>query len=421
VFTTAAALINAGNYYTVTLNSGHLLTPYGAVNVENNLALNNGLINTSTANSLTLYQNATVTGGSNASFVNGRLSRETPVLAAPTAFVFPIGKGTAYRPLTLNITSQTTTNTYTAEQKEGNPGQAPFLASNGLGTAPLVRVSSIRSYELSSINSSGSASGTVTLSFGTDDGVNNPSDAGLAIAARNSLLPAWANIGNTGSTGASTGPGGLNVAGTLTSAVISNLANAATLALGATNENTTFGQAINPLPVQLTSFTAQRQHDRTVTLKWATATEKNSAYFEVQRSLRGGEFTSVARVTAQGNSSKATQYAINDRTAPSSTLYYRLRQTDMDGKVHYSPITTVGEAGAVAKVVLYPNPTQSTIGFIAEAATPYRVLNQLGQVLLRGITQAGTAQISVESLTHGLYLLELQTEAGRVVQKFEKQ
>jgi hypothetical protein len=213
----------------------------------------------------------------------------------------------------------------------------------------------------------------------------------------------------------------LNVAGTLTSAVISNLANAATLALGATNENTTFGQAINPLPVQVTSFTAQRQHDRTVTLKWATATEKNSAYFEVQRSLRGGEFTSVARVTAQGNSSKATQYAINDRTAPSSTLYYRLRQTDMDGKVHYSPITTVGEAGAVAKVVLYPNPTQSTIGFIAEAATPYRVLNQLGQVLLRGITQAGTAQISVESLTHGLYLLELQTEAGRVVQKFEKQ
>ena len=148
--------------------------------------------------------------------------------------------------------------------------------------------------------------------------------------------------------------------------------------------------------------------------------EKNSARFEVQRSSSGQEFSTIATVAANGNSSQPTIYAALDKTAPPTTLYYRLRQVDRDGTYAFSPVAKVA-GGAAGKVLLYPNPAHSRISFPAAAATPYRVLNQLGQPLLRGTTEAGNPSIGIETLAPGLYFLELQTATGRVVQKFEKE
>ncbi|GAA3983050.1 T9SS type A sorting domain-containing protein [Hymenobacter antarcticus] len=101
-------------------------------------------------------------------------------------------------------------------------------------------------------------------------------------------------------------------------------------------------------------------------------------------------------------------------------LYYRLRQVDRDGTFTFSPVATVVGSG-VAKVLLFPNPAHSSISFLAAEATPYRVLNQLGQSLLTGTAEAGSPSINIEKLSPGLYFLELQTATGRMVQKFEKQ
>ncbi|WP_210521112.1 T9SS type A sorting domain-containing protein [Hymenobacter terricola] len=179
-------------------------------------------------------------------------------------------------------------------------------------------------------------------------------------------------------------------------------------------------QPLNPLPVELTSFTAKRR-DNAVAVNWATATEKNSAYFEVQRSLNGETFATVAHTPARGTSTQPTAYSALDSAAPAGMLYYRLRQVDLDGTSVYSPVVTVAGTGLSAKVLLYPNPAHGSVSFAAEAATPYRVLNQLGQSLLRGTTEAGTTTVALDQLPTGLYLLELQTATGRMVQKFEKE
>jgi hypothetical protein len=114
-------------------------------------------------------------------------------------------------------------------------------------------------------------------------------------------------------------------------------------------------------------------------------------------------------------------YAILDKTAPEATLYYRLRQVDLDGTAVHSPVVVVAGAGIAGKVLLYPNPTRGSIHFLVDAATPYRVINQLGQTLLRGTIESGAATIAVNALAPGLYFLELQTANGRVMQKFEKE
>ncbi|WP_201986988.1 beta strand repeat-containing protein [Hymenobacter rubidus] len=410
------------------INNAAGVTLQRPITLQKVLTLTSGKLTTSATNLLTLSETASTTGGSATSFVNGPLARITPGnITTATPYVFPVGKLTYYRPFTLTLASQNTASTYTVEQVEGNPnpaGASNLDATNGLGTAPLKRVSRFRSFTLASTNNTtNNAAGTVTLSFGTGDGVNNPNDLGLVVAV-SALGSPFNNLDRSASSGPSTGFGGPDVTGTLTSKPINTFSAvpSATFALGATNENVTFGAAVNPLPVELTSFTAQRQAETTVALNWTTASEKNAATFDVQRSFNGVEFATVASVAAQGNSTRTSAYAALDKTAPASMVYYRLRQVDRDGTIAYSPIATVAGNGTIAgKVLLYPNPARSSIAFLIDAVTPYRVLNLLGQAVLQGTTEAGTAKVAIERLAPGLYFLELQTTAGRAVQKFEKE
>ncbi|MDQ2793232.1 MAG: T9SS type A sorting domain-containing protein [Bacteroidota bacterium] len=408
--------ITAGNYYNLTVNGPTTrVTANGAVSLEGALALNGGNINTTATNSLTLYQSATISGGSAASFVNGPLARVTGTGAATT--VFPIGKGGAFRPLTLTATAQSAITTYTAEQLEGNPGQAPV-------SAPVTRVSTKRSYTVTSSSTNpANFTGSITLTFGADDYVNVPNDAGLVIAKRDAATAnSWTSIGHSTETGGSgSGVGGAPVSGDITSNSFSGFSDFVLAATTPASPLNNFGSFLNPLPVELAAFSAQRQADNLVSVKWYTASEKNSARFELQRSLDGRDFATVAVVAAQGSSTHATAYAFLDKAAPAAKLYYRLRQIDLDGTTAFSPVITVAGTGETAKMELYPNPAHSHISFIAAAATPYRVLNQLGQPLLHGTTEAGTAKVDVSALPTGLYFLELQTATGRTVQKFEKE
>ena len=408
--TAASTALVFGPASSVIINNAAGVTLQRPVTLQKNLTLTSGKLTTSSTALLTRRETVTVSGGSNLSFINGPLGRRTGAITAPTTVSFPIGKGRLFRPLALNITTQNAASTYTAEQIEGNPGQnvAP----------PLKRVSFRRFYTLmSSETTVGNFSGTITLSFGDGDFVNVPSSLALVLAKRDGTKP-WNSLGRTTNTGSDSGPGGTPVTGTLTSDTFSDFSD---FVLGATNDLSTTNtlSAINPLPVQLTAFAAQRQADKAVAVKWTTASEKNSAYFEIQRSLDGREFASVGTVKACGSSSQPTTYAFCDRAFLAAALYYRLRQVDIDGQAAYSPVVTI--AGDQADVTLYPNPVQTTLHFATTAATAYRVLNPLGQVLLQGTTAAGTATIAIGPLAPGLYHLELQTSTGRAMRKFVKE
>ena len=279
--------------------------------------------------------------------------------------------------------------------------------------APLTRVSNIRYATVVPNAPPTGFSGTITMAFGADDYVTDPQDNTLVVAKRDGNAN-WFSIGRTTATGAASSG---NAAGDLTSGVFTSFSDFA-LASTAAALNNSLGS--NPLPVELTAFSAQRQAGQGVALKWNTASEKNSARFDVQRSLNGYEYVFVATMAAQGTSAHATAYLAIDKAAPTARLYYRLRQVDRDGSSAFSPVVLVAGPGETAKVQLYPNPAHATLHFTAETAQAYRVLNQLGQCLLHGTTAAGPASIGIETLPTGLYFLELQTAASRTTQKFEK-
>ncbi|WP_207895922.1 lamin tail domain-containing protein [Hymenobacter gummosus] len=376
----------------VTINLTDVLT-------VGNVTLSRGALEFSASTRLVVT--GSITGGNADSYVNA-LTLSTPANTTAT-LDFPLG-GTLgfYRPVTLALTQDAATVTsYTARIQE-LPG-----TSRGV-TAPLTNVSAVRYFRLSK-ETGGAAftSGTITLRFGTDDGVNDQATLRVGSSANgNTAFTELTTVGITGSFPSS---------GFATGTITANITALGDFALATTA--TTPG--LNPLPVELTSFTAQRQ-EAGVLLQWVTAQEKSSAYFEVQRSTDGHEFAALGTLAAAGTSTSRRTYHWVDARPVAGTAYYRLKQVDTDGSTAYSPVVVVqaGNAG----LQLFPNPARQTLHVRTVASQQWRVLNLLGQPMLEGRSLDGQFSVDVSALKPGSYHLEVRTAAkGRVVQRFVKE
>ena len=172
-----------------------------------------------------------------------------------------------------------------------------------------------------------------------------------------------------------------------------------------------------PLPVVLVRFTAVAVGPDAVNLAWATASELNCASFAVERSTDGRAFLPLTTLPGAGTSSSARAYAWVDARLPAryETLYYRLRQTDLDATVTFSPVRTVGPPAAriAPQLQAYPNPAHGTIsvrvlGPLAAGPAPtYQVFDAHGRLVrLQAVADAGTeALLPLTGLPAGLYLL----------------
>ena len=186
--------------------------------------------------------------------------------------------------------------------------------------------------------------------------------------------------------------------------------------------------AEDPLPVTLTSFGARARAGGGVQLTWTTASEYNSATFEVERATQPkAGFVSVGEpVPGAGTSAAPHRYALLDGTAPAGTLYYRLRQRDTDGKVHYSDVATVrATAPTGPPLSVWPNPAHDrlTIRYtgaaealsrpLPGAAVPQVVIsNMLGQTVARHELTGPETSIVISTLAPGRYLARLVGETG---------
>jgi CARDB len=173
-----------------------------------------------------------------------------------------------------------------------------------------------------------------------------------------------------------------------------------------------------PLPVELVRFDATKT-GRAVRLTWQTASERHAAEFVVEAGNGpAAGFEAVGRVAAHGTSTVGHSYELLDQRVPATGgwRYYRLRQVDTDGTVHYSAVRAVRLDRQPLTVEAVPNPvgTGSTLTVrlaTAEAATATLHLTDLtGRIILTRTLPltAGTALLTVPELGDqpaGVYLL----------------
>lgn len=110
------------------------------------------------------------------------------------------------------------------------------------------------------------------------------------------------------------------------------------------------------LPIELISFDAFYV-GKQVELNWITATETNNDFFTVERGNNGIDFEPVLITDGAGTSNNLTSYSETDYSPLTGNSYYRLRQTDYDGRISFSRTVNVNSSYLNAEMQLFPNPT----------------------------------------------------------------
>lgn len=189
----------------------------------------------------------------------------------------------------------------------------------------------------------------------------------------------------------------------------------------------TVAPKLNPLPVELISFSA-RCNTNAVELIWSTASEINNDYFEVQKSVDGNLWYYVGTVKGAGNSTTFNSYSFVDKEN-TANAYYRLRQVDFDGKFEYSPII-VGNCIGVeqTEVIVYPNPVSDIVNIsIANWKSEkihWEIVNITGQTILSGEIYPENSfafeQINMSELKPGMYVVRFMDDDNLIIRKADK-
>ncbi|RYM35442.1 hypothetical protein ERX46_00175 [Brumimicrobium glaciale] len=134
---------------------------------------------------------------------------------------------------------------------------------------------------------------------------------------------------------------------------------------------------ISTLPVELITFDAVKQN-RDVKLSWKTASELNNDYFTVDRSADGISWETIQTLSGAGNSSHVSDYSWLDVSPYSGISYYRLKQTDYDGKSETFNIVSVVQ-NEVEELQAYPNPVSHSSTLLGvDSDKPNRIFNTVG-------------------------------------------
>ncbi|WP_157530761.1 T9SS type A sorting domain-containing protein [Hymenobacter norwichensis] len=180
-----------------------------------------------------------------------------------------------------------------------------------------------------------------------------------------------------------------------------------------------------PLPVELVSFEAERTSSG-VQCSWKTASEKNNSHFEVERSADGHQFEKVGRVAGKGSLAGTHSYNLYDAKAPNRTLYYRLRQVDLDGTATYSPVVVVQGCStcqaAPVTLAVVPNPSTGYVRVLASNGAAIPLFGTLYTV--HGATRlhlSGATALDLHDQPAGVYMLHLRTEQGPVSLRIVKE
>jgi hypothetical protein len=183
------------------------------------------------------------------------------------------------------------------------------------------------------------------------------------------------------------------------------------------------------LPVTMDALAGKVIAGNKASLNWNTYKEQNNKGFEVQRSVDGKIFIPAGFVASKGNEGNSTEkiaYTFTDPMAIESAVFYRLQQTDIDGKKDYSNIIRLSTEGASSfNLVATPNPVKDRLSVRAYGKTgkhAYLLLTDMnGRVLQHIPVTAETTEIDMSALAKGIYLVKYIDENCTQILKINKQ
>ena len=181
---------------------------------------------------------------------------------------------------------------------------------------------------------------------------------------------------------------------------------------------------VEPVPVELISFTYEITSQGDVTLNWITATETNNMGFEIERAssmttpIQG--WSQIGFVEGHGTTTEIQFYNFTDKNVIPGKQFYKLKQIDFDGSYEYSPVLEINILVPLTFSLEqnYPNPfnpvTNIRFQIAEQGLVSIKVYDLLGKevaVLVNEEKEAGNYEVEFDatSLSSGMYIYKLST------------
>ncbi|MDD3877680.1 MAG: Ig-like domain-containing protein [Bacteroidales bacterium] len=185
----------------------------------------------------------------------------------------------------------------------------------------------------------------------------------------------------------------------------------------------------NPLPIKLLKFEAECQND-VVELNWITATEINNHFFTIEKSTDGYNWEVIATVLGANNSSTDKYYSYNHNNPEGLISYYRLKQTDYDGKTELFN-TVIANCGVSENenILVYPNPATDNLNIylqnLEESGFNLRLSDAIGNIVYthdvnKNVDESMFININLTNLSAGFYFLEIRSDGNFYKEKIIK-
>ncbi|HMI80143.1 MAG TPA: T9SS type A sorting domain-containing protein [Ferruginibacter sp.] len=137
----------------------------------------------------------------------------------------------------------------------------------------------------------------------------------------------------------------------------------------------------------------------------------------MQHSTDGISFRNIIVVAAAGNSNSVKMYSYLHQDPPAGTSYYRLLQTDINGRTSFSDIVKNNVNALQQKdMILVANPVVN--GVLKIQLSKNEVISLLsfdGKLVYRKSLQKGLNNINVAGLPKGNYIVQTGTQAQKIV------
>ncbi len=384
-------------------NYGAMLTSITNTATKGLLFLGKGIISTG-SNTFSLYKSASVLSPINSynetdngwigSFISGKVVRESDNTATQK---FPIGKLVGATPYYAPCALTPVNNILRKHAAEYFP-DAPFNLLN-IAAPPLDHISQREYWEISCDSTSVNALAVNTTFYWSPYSLVGPGSlSDLRIAhyfdddGTNTYPDRWAIDASSSS---------FTTIGDLSYGTIKNNG------ITTTFSPFTFGSVSldNILPIQLLSFQALPQN-KTIKLQWQVLDETDAAYYTIEKSTDGRNFSFLQKLQAKHIAGIA-DYNSYDTKPAEGWNYYRLVITNKQGK-SFTYKTEKLWMGSSKQLLVYPNPTTNKLNIVLPNVNGSLILlNAAGkQVMQISNNSLRNMEIAVEQLPRGMYLLQ---------------
>ena len=380
------------DYYNLIVNNSSGITMGANSSVFGTLTFTSGDVTTN-SNTLTIGASGSVSGADASKHINGHCAKIT---SSTSAFTFPVGDGTRYRPI---ILTPAASNSNTFSVKYNHSAHSDVSIAGG---STIDHISPQYHWDINRTSGSDNATISVVWTSSSTYGTENWNhDISTMLWAYFDGAD-WNSIGSTSS-------GNSNSGSLTTSSANSNWS----------NENFTLAATTAtypPLPIDLISFDGHCNNHLTQ-IQFTVASQVNNDYFTIERSTNLMDWEIIGFIAGGLTTNELITYNWSDEAPLNGTKYYRLSQTDINGEVKYfNPIAL--ECENEIDFNLYPNPANESINialnfdYSPNEETYINIRNLRGEIiksvpvfLNRGYNNL---EIDCKDLPKGIYLVMIK-------------